>query len=88
MTMTIRLRRRESLRSAACRRCRAWNHQYPLGTPVRYFDTGLDTRTRSAAWCLPSGEAVVLLDDVVGCVGLARLVHREIAVAMAPQEPR
>ena len=55
-----------------------WNELYPVGTPVRYHPIidkaeGIDTRTRSAAWTLGHGEAVVAVEGKSGGVCLCAL---------------
>ena len=50
-----------------------WNEKYPDGVQVRYRrpdGSTLETVTRSAAWELGHGEAVVLIEDVSGGVAL------------------
>lgn len=55
-----------------------WNTQNPIGTTVEYraFKEGpvtMRTTTRSEAWKLPSGYAVVLLRGKAGGVSLDHL---------------
>ena len=55
----------------------SWNSEHPAGSPVLARPGTLDqeplvTRTRTAAWVLASGEAVV---SVVGCAGGISLAH-------------
>lgn len=57
-----------------------WNARHPVGTPVVYVpnaaepNTTLRTRTRSAAWTLGHGEAVVLVNFRTGGVALDHLI--------------
>ncbi len=57
-----------------------WNARHPIGTPVVYVPNAGDpqhalrTRTRSNAWALGHGEAVVLVDFRTGCVALDHLI--------------
>jgi hypothetical protein len=64
----------------------AWNAAYPVGTAVRYWPIwppvdGLppvDTKTRSEAWTLGSGDVVVLIEGKSGGVHLSHIeIHRE-----------
>lgn len=56
-----------------------WNRAYPVGTQVIYYPTAFDhttaraTRTRSEAWTLGHGEAVVKVEGTTGCVSLRHL---------------
>jgi hypothetical protein len=57
-----------------------WNSQHAVGTRVRYYPVAgepghLDTSTRSAAWPLGDGRAVVL---IVGRTGGVHLDHLEV----------
>lgn len=69
--------------AAAWQRCREFNEKAPIGTKVRYrslldLETSYDikeTTTRSAAWALPSGAAVVM---IVGKTGGISLDHIEL----------
>lgn len=51
-----------------------WNAAHPVGTKVLYRShsnaSPLETSTRSAAWALGHGEAVVMVEGVSGCVAL------------------
>lgn len=54
---------------------RSWNEKHAVGTCVRYYSVigraeYKETATRSAAWQMPSGEPVVMVDGVAGCVTL------------------
>lgn len=56
----------------------SWNRQHPPGTPVRYFPVlgqleHADTKTRSEAWELGSGEPVVLIEGRTGGIALSNL---------------
>lgn len=56
----------------------AWNAKNPVGTLVNYY-TGLEvvpTKTRSEAWELGHGEAVVLIEGKSGGVALWALTPR------------
>ncbi|MFJ4880175.1 hypothetical protein ACIP93_33875 [Streptomyces sp. NPDC088745] len=69
-----------------------WNARYPVGTVVTAYPGArperapggprLDTRTRSAAWTLPHGGAVVLVDGRAGALALTHVDPRP-----APGEP-
>jgi hypothetical protein len=57
----------------ADREAAAWNAAHPIGTPVIVTpyrgcsaDLLIKTKTRSAAWPLPSGDPVVLIDGKAG----------------------
>lgn len=64
--------------ASAWDRCHKFNEQYPVGTKVRYRSvlnqqTPHDipeTKTSSAAWALPNGEAVVMVKGKAGGVSL------------------
>ena len=55
-----------------------FNHLHPIGTPVRFWP-GLHTgpgrmaATRSEAWTLPSGHAVVAVTDYPGGIALTHI---------------
>jgi hypothetical protein len=58
--------------------CDAFNASHPIGTKVRYrsllehatqYDIQ-ETKTRSEAWTLPSGDPVVMIDGKAGGVSL------------------
>jgi hypothetical protein len=56
-----------------------WNAKYPVGTSVAYFPVKgrmehTDTKTRSEAWELGGGQAVVLVDDRAGGVSIGHLL--------------
>lgn len=62
-----------------------WNEKYPIGTPVFYrpilgLNEGRDTKTRSEAWTLGHGAAVVKIDGLAGWVWLdaVSVVSREV----------
>lgn len=67
-----------------------WNARYRMGDPVRYWPgvregEGTESRLRSAAWVLGSGEPVVKVDGYAG--GIA-LTHVEPLVERSdPQQP-
>lgn len=70
----------ERLRRAAEEDARRFNEHYAVGTPVRYWPglkegEGRRSKTRSEAWALPSGAAVVMVEGHPG--GIA-LTHVEI----------
>lgn len=56
-----------------------WNRKYPVGTRVRYFpimgelETHIDSVTRSEAWTLGHGAAVVKIVGTAGGVSLSHL---------------
>lgn len=55
-----------------------FNRLYPIGTGVIYHPVideqeGLHTKTRSAAWNLSNGEAMVLVEGMSGGVSLTAL---------------
>jgi hypothetical protein len=59
-----------------------WNAKYPVGTSVAYFPVKgrmehTDTKTRSEAWELGGGQAVVLVDDRAGGVAISHLLVNE-----------
>jgi hypothetical protein len=74
-------------RNARCRQLsgahteESWNALHPTGTPVRYWPVyppvdGVppqNTKTRSEAWTLGDGSAVVLVEGRAGGVWLAHL---------------
>jgi len=68
---------------AAWEQCEIFNSMFPVGTRVKYYSlidqaTEYDikeTRTRSEAWALPSGESVVMLE---GKAGGCSLDHVEV----------
>lgn len=68
---------RYDLRMAeAWNRCKEFNDRHAIGSPVLYrpdreSDAGMiQTRTRSEAWALPSGVAVVMLQNKAGGVSI------------------
>lgn len=65
-----------------------WNAKHPVGTPVIYFsvqgelDNGFETKTRSEAWELGSGAAVVSISGRTGGVHLTHLyVPKHVSAA-------
>ncbi len=57
----------------------AWNALHPVGTPVTVRrDNGfiLYTETRSVAWLLSNGDAVVQVQGISGCYKLDRVQPR------------
>jgi hypothetical protein len=57
-----------------------WNIVHPVGSPVLAWPGTRDveplrTRTRSGAWTLPSGEAVVMVDGHAGGIALTHVDH-------------
>jgi hypothetical protein len=63
-----------------------WNAEMPVGTPVRFYPVAgemksRDTVTRSEAWTLGHGEAVVKIEGQAGGVSLD---HLEVLVEGAP----
>lgn len=67
--------RKPSVKSAE-RAAKAWNQKYPVGTAVRVtndFGDILETKTRSVAWALPSGTAVVMVEGISGGYMLERV---------------
>lgn len=53
-----------------------WNEQNPVGTSVIQTDDFGDEHereTRSEAWVLPSGDAVIQLTGISGCYLLERV---------------
>lgn len=71
-------KRHDQVMSEAWERCRQFNDLNAIGTRVRYrslLDTATrydihETETRSEAWALPGGEAVVLIKGKSGGVSL------------------
>lgn len=57
------------------KRIKDFNSRYPIGTRLCYSSATrtLDTRTRSEAWRLKDGSAVVMVDGITGCVSLDNL---------------
>lgn len=57
-----------------------FNEKYPVGTPVHYkddFGELHETTTRSEAWKLGHGDAVVMLQGRTGGVSLDRVTKRK-----------
>lgn len=55
----------------------AFNREWPPGTPctlVKDFGEAIETRTRSKAWTLGHGAAVVLVDGISGGYALERVI--------------
>jgi hypothetical protein len=55
-----------------------WNARYPVGTPVHAYpgsrdDAPLTTTTRTPAWTLGHGAAVVSVDGVTGGICLTHI---------------
>jgi hypothetical protein len=55
-----------------------WNERYPIGTPVRCWPgfregEGMVTRTRTPAWTLGCGAAVVSVDGKSGGIALTHV---------------
>lgn len=55
-----------------------WNNLYPIGTPVVAYpgtrdDEPLTTRTRTAAWTLGHGAAVVSVEGYTGGIALTHV---------------
>jgi hypothetical protein len=75
-----------------------WNAKHPIGTRVRYWSLRptvsgdappIETKTRSTAWALGSGDAVVSVDGVAGGVALTHVdVLDEPAPPVAEAEGR
>lgn len=68
----------ERLRRAAEKDARRFNDHYEVGTPVRYWPglkegEGRRSRTRSEAWALPSGAAVVMVENHSGAIALTHV---------------
>lgn len=60
----------------------AWNEKYPPGTPVDLTDDHGKvhrTKTRSEAWCLGHGAAVVSVEGRSGGYDLERIKPVEVA---------
>lgn len=69
----------------------AFNEHVPVGTAVRYFPirgyfSHLETRTRSKAWALGSGQVVVMVDGKSGGVAIDHLVVIEDGEALEQLE--
>lgn len=58
--------------------CSEFNAKYPIGTKVAlrkdFQDEATLTETRSVAWVLPSGEAVIQVKGVSGAYLLSRVI--------------
>jgi len=62
-------------------RADTFNRDHPHGTPVRYWPgarvgEGRPSTVRGTAWVMPSGDAVVCVQD---CAGGIALTHVEVA---------
>lgn len=78
-------RKRNARRSAlsGAHTAESWNAAHPVGTPVRYWPIWppidgvppVDTTTRTPAWTLGDGSAVV---SIVGRTGGVHLSHVEV----------
>ncbi|MBM9401600.1 hypothetical protein JUN65_08370 [Gluconacetobacter azotocaptans] len=60
----------------------AFNAKYPVGTPVRYFQTSgepsyRDSKTRTTAWTLGHGAAVVSIEGQAGGVAITHIQIRK-----------
>lgn len=76
-------RKRNARRSAlnGAMTAEQWNAAHPVGTPVRYWPIwppiesvpAVDTRTRSEAWALGDGTAVVMVEGRSGGVALSHI---------------
>jgi hypothetical protein len=56
---------------------KVWNEQYPPGTPVKLvkdFGDIVLTKTRSEAWVISSGNAMVYVDGIAGGYKLSRVI--------------
>ena len=56
-----------------------WNAKYPIGTEVQVtLDLGeiLDTKTRSIAWCLGHGAAIIKVEGISGGYLLERVIAK------------
>jgi len=70
--------RHSTVMAEAWLQCDQFNRKHPVGTKVQYrslLDRATqwdvkETRTRSQAWALPSGEPVVMIDGKSGSVSL------------------
>jgi hypothetical protein len=61
-----------------------WNKHWPAGTPcsvVKDLGEVVETRTRSHAWTLGHGAAVVLLEGISGGYALERVIPHGPAAA-------
>lgn len=73
---------------------REWNAVYAEGTAVTYYPVlppgavdPVQTRTRSEAWELGSGEPVVKVEGRTGGVALSHLVVRSKPIATTEENP-
>lgn len=62
----------------SARAIEAWNAANPIGTPVVFWpafkdEPGRESVTRSAAWLMPSGSAVVLVEGYAGGIALTHV---------------
>ncbi len=70
--------------AAEQRKVDAWNASQPVGSPVTVRrDNGnlLETKTRSEAWVLPAGVAVVMVSGISGAYMLDRVSPLNLASA-------
>jgi len=66
-----------------------WNNRYPAGTAVTYtLDDGrmIDTVTRSEAWRLADGSAVILIKGQSGAVAFERVHVRKVSEVNSGQD--
>ncbi len=68
-------RKKEPQLLQATMQANAFNEKHPIGTPVVYRPvfgqhSVAEAETRSLAWVLPSGVAVVQITGKAGCVSL------------------
>lgn len=59
-----------------------WNRDNPVGTPVDFWPgfregPGRRTVTRSVAWVMPSGSAVVMVEGYAGAIALTHVDVRK-----------
>jgi hypothetical protein len=71
--------------SGTCRRCcqleaeaERFNDVYPAGTPVRYWSgrregVGVESKTRTPAWAIPSGSVLVSVEGYAGGIALSHV---------------
>lgn len=79
--MSERARYRQYLN--ACREADTFNEQHPIATPVRYWPAlregeGRPSQTRSPAWALSSGVAVVSVEGYAGGIALSHVQVTEL----------
>ncbi|GEM_PF-6003409 len=64
-----------------------WNRKHEVGTPVKVRrDNGevLETVTRSEAWHLDSGVAVIMVKGISGCYRLDRITPNTASTGKLP----